>query len=169
MLIAYVLWRERATLASLAGMAIALVGVYFIGAHSAQQGGGQLLGDGLAVLAAILVSGYLLIGQRLRPRMSLLVYVFLVYGAAAAVLGALAIVMRLPLGGYGAGDWWLFAALAVIPTVIGHTLFNWALQHVPASVVSVAVLGEPVGAVVMALFLLAKFRTRSRSWPAWRF
>lgn len=156
MLIAYLLWRERATLASLAGMAIALVGVYFIGVHSAQQGGGQLLGDGLAVLAAILVSGYLLIGQRLRPRMSLLVYVFLVYGAAAAVLGALAVVMRLPLGGYSAGDWWLFAALAVVPTVIGHTLFNWALQHVPASVVSVAVLGEPVGAVVLAFFLLAE-------------
>lgn len=156
MLIAYLLWRERTTLPSLAGMALALVGVYFIGAHSAQQAGGQLLGDGLAVLAAILVTGYLLIGQRLRPRMSLLVYVFFVYGAAAVVLAVTATVMNIPFGGYAAREWWLFAALAAVPTLIGHTMINWALQHVPASVVSVAILGEPLGSVVLAMFLLGE-------------
>lgn len=156
MLIAYLLWRERVTLPAMGGMAVALVGVYFIGAHSAQQEGGQLLGDVLAVVAAILVSGYLLIGQRLRSRMSLLVYVFFVYGAAAAVLGVMAVIMQLPLTGYAAREWWLFAALAVIPTLMGHTVFNWALQHVPASVVSVSILGEPVGAVVLAMVLLGE-------------
>lgn len=156
MLVAYMLWRERVALPAMAGMAVALVGVYFIGAHSAQQEGGQLLGDVLAVVAAILVSGYLLIGQRLRPRMSLLVYVFFVYGAAAAVLGVMAAVMRLPMAGYEAREWWLFAALAVVPTLMGHTVFNWALQHVPASVVSVSILGEPVGAVVLAMLVLGE-------------
>lgn len=156
MLIAYLLWRERVTLPAMGGMAVALVGVYFIGAHSAQQEGGQLLGDVLAVAAAILVSGYLLIGQRLRSRMSLLVYVFFVYGAAAVVLGVMAVIMQLPLTGYAVREWWLFAALAVVPTLMGHTVFNWALQHVPASVVSVSILGEPVGAVVLAMVLLGE-------------
>src|SRR5690606_1463377 len=111
MLIAYVLWRERVTTASLGGMALALAGAYFIGAHSAQQAGGQLIGDVLAVAAAILVSGYLLIGQRLRPRMSLLVYVFFVYGAAAAMLGVLAATMGLPMTGFPAREWWLFLGI----------------------------------------------------------
>jgi len=154
MLLAYLLWRETVPLPSLAGMAIALAGVYFTGAYSAQQEGGQLAGDVLALLAAILVSGYLLIGQRLRSRMPLLVYVFFVYGGAAAVLGALAVLMRLPLGGYPAREWALFAALAFIPQLIGHTVFNWALQHVPASVVAVSVLGEPVGAALLAMLIL---------------
>lgn len=156
MLIAYLLWREKVPLPSLLGMAVALVGTYFIGAHSAQQTGGQLTGDVLAVLAAILVSGYLLIGQRLRPRMSLLVYVFFVYGAAWAVLGVMAVTMQLPLTGFPAREWWLFVALAVVPTLMGHTVFNWALQHVPASVVSVSILGEPVGAVVLAMLVLGE-------------
>ncbi len=156
MLIAYLLWREKVPLMSLSGIAVALVGTYFIGAHSAQQTGGQLTGDLLAVLAAILVSGYLLIGQSLRPRMSLLVYVFFVYGAAWAVLGVMAVTMQLPLTGFPAREWWLFVALAVVPTLMGHTVFNWALQHVPASVVSVSILGEPVGTVVLAMLVLGE-------------
>lgn len=156
MLIAYLLWRERVTLPSLGGMGLALVGAYFIGAHSATQGESNLLGDMLAIAAAILVSGYLLIGQKLRSRMSLLVYVFFVYGAAAAVLGVMAAAMGLPLSGFAAREWWLFAGIAVVPTLMGHTVFNWALQHVPASVVSVAILGEPVGTVLLAMLILGE-------------
>lgn len=156
MLLAYWLWRETVPLPSLFGIAAALTGTYFIGAHSAQQGGGQLTGDLLAVLAAVLVSGYLLIGQRLRPRMPLLVYVFFVYGAAAVVLGGLAAAMGVPLAGFPAKEWWLFAGLALGPTLLGHTVFNWALQHVPASVVAVGILGEPVGAVVLAMLILGE-------------
>lgn len=156
LLIAYVLWRERVALRSLAGIAIALVGVYFIGSHGLAQGGGEFLGDVLAVAAAILVSGYLLIGQRIRARVPLFVYVFLVYGAAALGLGIFAWATKTPLIGYGAREWQLFAALAAVPTLFGHTVFNWALQYVPASLVSVGVLGEPVGAVVLALLLLGE-------------
>jgi len=156
MLIAYVLWRERVPLPSLAGIALALVGVYFIGSHSAQQGESQLLGDVLAVAAAILVSGYLLIGQRLRARMPLLTYVVLVYGAAAVVLGLLAVVLGLPFTGYGAREWAIYLGLAAVPTLLGHTVFNWALQHVPASVVSVSILGEPVGTVLLAMLVLGE-------------
>lgn len=156
LLIAYVLWRERVAPRSLAGIALALVGVYFIGAHALTQAGGQIVGDALAIVAAILVSGYLLIGQRIRPRVPLLAYVFLVYGAAAVVLGLFALATAAPLTGYAGREWSLFVALAVIPTLFGHTVFNWALQYVPASIVSVSVLGEPVGSVVLALFLLGE-------------
>lgn len=156
LLIAWLLWRERVARKALLGIGAALVGVYFIGAHGLSQGGGQFVGDVLAVVAALLVSGYLLIGQRLRIRTPLLVYVFLVYGAAAVGLGAFALATGTPLTGYSLEEWRLFAALALIPTLFGHTVFNWALQYVPASIVSVSVLGEPVGSVVLALFLLGE-------------
>lgn len=156
LLISYVLWQERVSAKSLGGIAVALVGVYFIGAHGMGETEGQFVGDVLAVAAAILVSGYLLIGQRIRGRVPLLPYVFLVYGAAAAGLGSFALATDVPLTGYGGREWLLFAALAVIPTLFGHTVFNWALQFVPASIVSVSILGEPVGAVVLAMMLLGE-------------
>lgn len=156
LLIGYVLWRERVPGRSLLGIGLALVGVWFIGAYGLTQGGGRFLGDVLAVVAAILISAYMLIGQRIRARASLLTYVFLVYGAAAIGLGLFALATQTPLTGYDASEWRLFAALAVIPTLFGHTVFNWALQYVPASIVSVSVLGEPVGSVLLALLLLGE-------------
>ncbi|MBO8142586.1 MAG: DMT family transporter, partial [Firmicutes bacterium] len=153
-LLAYGLWRERSTAGSLAGMAVALLGVYFTGAGARGETGDTLYGNGLALLAAVLASGYLLLGQRLRPRIPLLVYVFWVYGAAAAALGAVALAMGVPLYGYGAREWWIFAALAAVPSLIGHTVLNWALRYVPASVVAVAVLGEPLGATLLAFLVL---------------
>lgn len=156
MLIAYLLWRDKTAPAALAGIAVALGGVYLIGAEALQEAGGRLLGDVLAVVAAILVSVYLLIGQRVRRRVSLLVYVFWLYGAAAVVLGIAALLTGVPLTGYGPSEWWIFVALAVGPTLLGHTVFNWALQHVPASVVAVSVLGEPVGATLLALLVLGE-------------
>ncbi|HLT59196.1 MAG: DMT family transporter [Limnochordales bacterium] len=156
MLMAYLLWREKTAPASLLGIAIALGGVYLIGADALEAAGGRLLGDALAVAAAILVSVYLLIGQRVRRRVPLLVYVFWLYGAAAATLGVAALVMGVPLTGHGPSEWLIFFGLAVGPTLLGHTVFNWALQHVPASVVAVSVLGEPVGATLLALLVLAE-------------
>ncbi|HEY8416687.1 MAG TPA: DMT family transporter [Limnochordales bacterium] len=108
------------------------------------------------LLAAILVSGYLLIGQRVRRRVPLLVYVFWLYGSAAATLGLAAVMMGVPLGGYGAHDWAIFVALAVGPTLLGHTVFNWVLQYVPASVVAVSILAEPIGASALALLILGE-------------
>ncbi|OUM99306.1 MAG: hypothetical protein BAA04_04050 [Firmicutes bacterium ZCTH02-B6] len=156
MLFAYLLWRERTSPASLIGIAIALAGVYLIGADALRQAGGRLLGDFLAVVAAWLVSAYLLIGQRVRRRVRLLVYVFWLYGASWVTLLIAALAMGEPLTGYNWREWLIFLGLAVGPTLMGHTVFNWALQHVPASVVAVSILGEPVGATVLALALLGE-------------
>ncbi|MFO7311385.1 MAG: DMT family transporter [Bacillota bacterium] len=156
MLLAYLFWREKTAPASLVGIALALAGVYLIGADALREAGGRLVGDFLAVVAAWLVSGYLLIGQRVRRRVQLLVYVFWLYGAAWVTLLIAAVAAGEPLTGYGPREWLIFLGLAVGPTLMGHTVFNWALQHVPASVVAVSILGEPVGATVLARFLLGE-------------
>jgi drug/metabolite transporter (DMT)-like permease len=101
-------------------------------------------------MGAIAVTGYLLIGRDVRRRVEALPYSTVAYGSAAFVLLIMSLVTEAPLMGFGPLNWWVFVALALFPTLFGHTLFNWALRFVPASVVSVAFLGEPVGATLLA-------------------
>ncbi|CCO08112.1 DMT family transporter [Desulforamulus hydrothermalis] len=149
----YLLYREGIGKAGLLGAAVALAGTVLIGLHDLRLGGGALWGDLLAFAGAVFVAGYVLIGRHLRVRMALLPYTFLVYGAAALVLVALNLVSGTSFYPYPAMTWLWFVCLAVVPTICGHSLFNWALKYVKAAVVSVSTLGEPVGATVLAYFI----------------
>jgi drug/metabolite transporter (DMT)-like permease len=82
-------------------------------------------------------------------------YVTLVYGAATVVLGGAVLAAEAPFS-YPPREFALFAAMAVGPGLLGHTVLNWALEHVESSVVSVTLLGEPVGSTVLAVFLLGE-------------
>ena len=110
----------------------------------------KALGNALAVLGAITVGLYYLAGRRLRQRLSLWPYVTLVYGACLAVLLALALGTGTPLWPYAPREMGIFALIALGPMLAGHTGFNWVLKFVPAFVVSVALLAEPVGAGLIA-------------------
>jgi drug/metabolite transporter (DMT)-like permease len=108
----------------------------------------------LALLGAGFVSGYYVIGRKLRQKLDLWVYIGTVYGIAALVLVAIvALDPRAELTGYPASDWLIFAALAAGPMMLGHTGINYALRYVPAFVANIAILGEPVGATVIAWLL----------------
>ncbi len=121
--------------------------------------GQALLGNLLALAGAWMSAGYILLGRRLRAKLSLLPYIFVVYGMAALVLVVLMLgAGQSPLGYPPLTYVWLLA-LALIPQLLGHSTFNWALRYLPASFVSVALLGEPVGATVLAFFLLGETPT----------
>ncbi len=113
-----------------------------------------LIGDLLALLGAFLSAGYLLVGRKLRKTTRLLTYTFLVYAVAAICMAGLMIIRRTPFTGYPAVAYLLFFALAVIPQLMGHSSFNYALRYKSSALVSVALLGEPVGTVILAFFLL---------------
>lgn len=152
------LLHERATRIQWLGIMVACAGAVVIALGDAHVSGSfsrsALFGDGLALVGALLVSGYYVIGRRLRQQMDLFHYIGVVYGIAAAVLVAIVIAdPRTDLTGYPAGDWWIFAALALGPMMLGHTGVNYALRYVPAFVANVAVLGEPVGATLIAWLL----------------
>jgi drug/metabolite transporter (DMT)-like permease len=131
--------------------------------------GKALLGNGLAVLGAAAFAGYSIAGRSLRQRVSLFPYVTVVYGvcAAALLVGVLvrggALAGRPPdelvalLVAYPPREWLLFLAMAVGPGIFGHTVVNWALAHLRSSVVSVTLLGEPVGSTLLAVALLAEY------------
>ena len=112
-----------------------------------------VLGDLLALIGAATVGVYYLVGRSLRQRLSLWPYVGLVYGACLVVLVALAATSGATLWPQPAREWWIFGAIALGPMLLGHTGFNWSLKYVPAYVVSLALLAEPVGATILAAIL----------------
>jgi drug/metabolite transporter (DMT)-like permease len=111
------------------------------------------LGNALALAGSLTVCGYLLIGRRLRGHMSLLAYVGVVYAVAALCLMLLAVASGTRMGGYPTFAWVLLAAMALGPQLLGHSAFNYALKHVSATMIALAVLGEPIGSTLLAWLL----------------
>lgn len=137
------------------GTLTALGGTALIALADWQGGSGHALyGDLLALGGAAAVSAYLLIGRKLRKTMGNLTYVTHAYLAAWLLLTLAAVAQKAPLLAYPPREWLIFAALAVFPTLLGHTVFNWALARVDVSFVSVMILGEPVGATLLAWLFL---------------
>ncbi|HYF78583.1 MAG TPA: DMT family transporter [Symbiobacteriaceae bacterium] len=150
LLYGYFAWGERTRGWAVAGVALAVLGAILVSWGDFRLDASALLGDLLAFLGAVTVSGYFLIGRHLRQRLGAVEYSVLAYASATVVLLVAATLWGSPLTGFAPSNWWIFTALAVFPTIFGHTLFNWALKFVPASVISVSILGEPIGASILA-------------------
>ena len=160
---AWLLLRERVTRRMAVGIAVAIAGMVamsvgdFLG--GVPVGPRPLYGNALALLGAVTAAGYVLAGRALRQRVSLVPYVVVVYGVCTVSLFAFVLAEGHPLTGYPSREWALFAGLALGPGLLGHTVLNWALAHVESSVASVSLLGEPVGATVLAFLVLAEAPT----------
>jgi drug/metabolite transporter (DMT)-like permease len=116
---------------------------------------GQVLwGNFLALVGAWCVAGYLLIGRWVRPNLSLLSYTAIVYGVAALGLLGLALVSGAQMSGFSAPVYLWFLLLALVPQLLGHSTYNWALRYLPAAYVSIGSLGEPIGSSLLAILFL---------------
>lgn len=156
LLISFILWRERPGRVGLTATLLALGGAILISWGDLQFDPQALLGDLLAVIGAITVSAYFLIGQQVRKQVGALLYSVTAYSVAAVTLFVAALAAGAPLVGFAPVNWALFLGLAVIPTIFGHTVFNWVLRYLPAPVVSLSILGEPVGATLLAWILFTQ-------------
>ncbi len=160
---AWLVLREHITRRMTLGILIAVVGMAamsmgdFLG--GVLVGPNPLLGNSLALFGAVMAAGYVLAGRSLRQRVSLVPYVVVVYSVCTVCLLVIALLQGGPLTGYPAREWLIFAGLAAGPGLLGHTVINWALAHLESSVVSVSMLGEPVGATILAFVLLAESPT----------
>lgn len=150
------LFKQRTTTRAIFGVAVSLFGVILIGWGDLKMSGQALYGDLLSVLGTIAVVAHMLLGQDLRQRVSSYAYNFTVFLVAGACLAAYNLSAGYAMTGYGAQEWVLFSAMAIIPTVLGHMLFNWLLKYMNATSISMAVLGEPVGASILAWVLLGE-------------
>jgi drug/metabolite transporter (DMT)-like permease len=153
----WVVFRERlaGTMAVAIGLAIAGGAVVFLADRGEVAGGSApALGNALALIGSLAICGYLLIGRGLRRSIGLVPYVGVVYAAAAVCLIVLAVAAGAPLGGFARESWMLLLALAVGPQLLGHSSFNWALKYLSATLIAVAILGEPIGSTILAWGLL---------------
>lgn len=151
------LLRESIKRGTVIGIIIASIGGAVIGLSDLGSAGtDSLLGDGLALFGAVTVSGYLIIGRRLREHLSLIAYIGLVYSTAAIVLLVMALAMGANLFGFTPMGYLLIVLLAVGPQLIGHTSYNWALKYVSATFVTVTLLAEPIGATLLAIPILGQ-------------
>ncbi|HEX6589449.1 MAG TPA: DMT family transporter [Longimicrobiales bacterium] len=141
---------EHATRAQWTGIVVAVAGAFVIAWGDWGMGRDALIGDALALLGAVLVSVYYVIGRRLRQRLDLWTYTGVVYGAAAVLLFALALASGAELLHHPRREWLIFGLLALLPTMLGHTGANYALAHYRAYMVNLAILGEPVIATLLA-------------------
>jgi drug/metabolite transporter (DMT)-like permease len=155
-----ILLRERPGVFAAAGIALCVLGSVLIFAGESgllsNTDSNPLLGNTLALAGAVFASGYLLAGRALRSRISLLVYVWLAYSAAAVLL-LLALALTGDIAELPTSKAWPFMVLLALgPQLIGHTSFNWALRRVSATFVALAILGEPIGSASLAYLLLGE-------------
>lgn len=152
--IGYVFLKERFHKSAIGGCLIAIAGCFLIGWGDFQISSQALFGDLLAFLAAGFISIYFFIGQAVRKKLSAVPYSVISYLSSSLFLGCCAMMEGSTFSGYPAATWLAFGGLALISTVFGQFIFNWLLKWIPATVISMSILGETIGTCILAYFIL---------------
>ncbi len=144
------------------GLSISFVGCLLIFREDWTQAGLSVRGNVLALLGAVAVAVYLLVGAQARQKLSLLAYVWPVYGASAVFLLAGCAMTGTLMGGFSGKTWIYMFLIGLVPQSIGHTTYNWSLRWLPAALVALIGLSEPVGASLLAYLVLHESVTRGK-------
>jgi drug/metabolite transporter (DMT)-like permease len=135
------------------GIGLSVIGGLIIGVGDFATDAGSLFGDFLALVGSLCAACYLLLGRTLRRKLSLLAYVILCYGSAAVILWAAVLALRLPAAGFSGTTYAAFVGMALISQIVGHSSYNWALRWFSTGLIAVSLLGEPIGATILAYLL----------------
>ncbi|GEK34664.1 membrane protein [Kurthia sibirica] len=146
----YFFFKEKIVGKTIIAGIIAISGSVLISWGDLQVGGTAFYGDLLALAACALVTGYMLFGQDVRSRVGLTTYTMVVYTVSTITLGLYMIIKGESFGPYEPKTWMWFMLLALIPNLLGHNLFNWAVKYVSVNAISIAILFEPIGASILA-------------------
>lgn len=150
----FIFFKEKLSFKAISSGIIAVAGSVVISWGDFHISGTALFGDFLALVACAFVTGYLLLGQTVRKRISLITYTFIVYFMSTITLFIYALAAKESIIPRQASDWIYFVLLALFPNLLGHSLFNWTIKWLSASTISMAILFEPVGAIILAYLLL---------------
>ncbi|WP_193432260.1 DMT family transporter [Caenibacillus caldisaponilyticus] len=143
-------FKTRLRLYAVVGALCAISGSVLIGWGDFGTSRAALYGDVLALVACLLITVYLMVGQEVRKDMELYAYTLLVYAFAALALFLFVLVSRQALFNHAPKDWLMFLLLAVFPTLLGHSVYNWSVKWVGVNTLSMTILGEPVGSSILA-------------------
>jgi drug/metabolite transporter (DMT)-like permease len=132
---------------------LSVIGGFFVGYGDFSTDPRALWGDCLAIIGGMAVSGYVILGRRVRQKLSLLAYVSLCYGTAAIFLCITCQLLGVKMSGFSQYTWLIFLGMAIVPQLLGHSCYNWALGYASAEFIAVALLGEPIGSSILAFFM----------------
>lgn len=155
-IISYFLWGERLNRLTILGIVVALVGVVFINYGGFTLNPRAIIGDLMALLAALSMGAYLIIGRQIRGRISILPYLASIYAGAALLLLVASLSSGQALFGYSGTTYTMLFLLALVPQLIGHSSLNLAVRLMPVTTVSVGILGEPVIAIALGYAILGE-------------
>lgn len=158
----YFIFKEKISGKAILSAAIAITGSFIISWSDFQIGGSALYGDLLALIACAFITIYLLFGQEVRKRISLMTYTFIVYSISTLTLFIYVVAKGASFGPYPQMEWMWYILLALIPNFLGHTLFNWAIKYVSTNAISIAILFEPVGATILAFYIFNESLTSAQ-------
>jgi drug/metabolite transporter (DMT)-like permease len=153
--------KEKAHLVTFLAIVLALAGVYVVAAGDFQLDKKHLIGDVLALLGAVMAAAYYTVGRNLRRTFHIAPYVLVVYSISAITLAVIVSIYGLSFSPVSDKNIWLLVLLAIVPTVIGHSLFNYLLKYITAFMVGISILGEPIGASLWAFLLFAEVPAKS--------
>ena len=151
-IIGWILFGEGLTRKGIIGTGLALSGIVILFWGDLVQDPGNFDGNILAFISGILAGFYYLGGRKLRKEISLPTYALVVYFSSAIAMWIVVIVQDLEYLSIPNSDFQLFFLMALVPTLLGHTMQNWALAFLPAYVVSITLLTEPVGSGILAWY-----------------
>jgi len=135
-------------------LSVAFVGCVMIFRGDLSLSATSLEGNSLALGGAIAMAIYFLVGAQARRRLSLMAYVWPVYGAAALTLGIVCLLSGTPMRGFTLSAHLYMFLLGLVPQCIGHTTYNWSLRWLSPALVGIVSLSEPVGASLLAYIFL---------------
>lgn len=155
----YFFFKENISLKVIVATVVAISGSVLIAWGDFKVSGDAFFGDVLALIACALVTGYFLFGQEVRKQLSLITYTMVVYSVSTIVLFAYVLFVGQSFGPYESNEWIMFLLLAIVPNLLGHNLFNWAIKYVSTNIISISILFEPIGASVLAFFIFGELLT----------
>lgn len=156
LLITYFIFHEKITKLQVGAIITAFLGSIILSFGDFIGGDHAIIGSLFAIVGAVFVSVYLLIGNKVRQNLSMTSYTYLTYLFAAITI----FITNLFVGHHmlvtDSREYILFILMAVFPTLLGHSLFNWSLKYVTATYVSMAILTEPILASILAIFIFSE-------------
>ncbi|MFC4778758.1 DMT family transporter [Paenibacillus sp. GCM10023252] len=153
---AYFFLKDRLHRYAVIGMGIAVCGVVIVGSGDGSLSRTALYGDVLSLLGTLAIVVNMLIAKRLLTRVPSYLFSLLTFGMTAAFFTLYNLVVGVRMTAYPPREWMIFLLLAIIPTVFGHLIFNWLLQYVKATTISMSVLAEPIGSSILGMILFGE-------------
>lgn len=150
--VAHYFFKEKLSIVNIAGICVSLIGVVILvfGSKLVFSGLDSFEGNILAILGGVCAGLYILGGRKIRKSVSVVSYAFVVYGVATLVLFFFCLFSSAQIVGLDIRAYGIIFLMAIVAGIFGHTLYNWSLEHVRASLASVVLLGEPLGSTLLA-------------------